>query len=266
MIEGIAGDAEPEPLAQRVADAAGAWWIDLGDNTGDALRIAGNGWSIAAPPVKFRRSVLTAALPRPVAGGQMADLWELLNVAEADRPLVLAWLVAALIEPVPHPILSLAGEQGTGKTTAARILVSLIDPSPVPLRKAPRDADSWITAASGSWVVALDNLSSVPDWLSDTLCRAVTGDGDVRRQLYTDAGLALFAFRRCILLNGIDLGAVRGDLADRLLVIDLDVIDEHHRRLDGELADRWRDAHPARARCAARPRCEGCERPSLCPS
>ena len=81
-------------------------------------------------------------------------------------------------------------------------------------------------------------------WLQDSLSRAVTGDGDVRRQLYTDAGLALFAFRRCVLLTGIDLGAVRGDLADRLLVIDLDLISEQSRRLDADLEDRWRKAHP----------------------
>ena len=80
----------------------------------------------------------------------------------------------------------------------------MLDPSPVPVRKPPRDADSWITAAAGSWVVALDNLSAVSEWLSDTLCRASTGDGDVKRQLYTDGGLVVFAFRRCVLLNVAD--------------------------------------------------------------
>lgn len=242
VIEGMAREAEPEPLAQRVAATPGGWWIDLGDSSGDAIRVNGAGWTITAPPVKFRRTVLTAALPRPVAGGDLGELWALLNVAEPDRPLVLAWLVAAMLADIPHPILTLAGEQGTGKSTAARVLVSLLDPSPVPLRKSPRDADSWITAASGSWLVAIDNVSTIPEWLSDTLCRAVTGDGDVRRQLYTDGGLALFAFRRVILLNGIDLGAVRGDLADRLLCVDLDVIDDRARRLDADLAERWTEA------------------------
>lgn len=56
-------------------------------------------------------------------------------------------------------------------------------PSPVPLRQSPRDADSWVTAAAGSWVVALDNLSAIPPWLSDSLCRAATGDGNVKRAL-----------------------------------------------------------------------------------
>jgi len=95
------------------------------------------------------------------------------------------------------------------------MLVDLIDPSPVPLRQAPRDADSWVTAASGSWVVALDNLSGIPPWLSDSLCRAATGDGSVKRALYTDADLAVVKFRRCVIVNGIDVGAVHISLFRR---------------------------------------------------
>ena len=76
---------------------------------------------------------------------------------------MLAWLIAAIIDPdTPHPILSLFGEQGTGKSTASRRIVEVIDPSPVPLRKPPRDPERWVTAAQGSWVVGLDNLSRCP--------------------------------------------------------------------------------------------------------
>jgi len=53
---------------------------------------------------------------------------------------------------------------------------------------------------------------------------AVTGDGDVRRKLYTDGDLYVFAFRRCIIITGTDLGSVNGDLSDRLLPIHL----RHH--------------------------------------
>ena len=82
-----------------------------------------------------------------------------------------------------------------------------------------------VTAAAGSWVVALDNLSGIPPWLSDSLCRAVTGDGSVKRALYTDAGLSIVSFRRCVIVNGIDVGAVRPDLGERLAVVDLKRID-----------------------------------------
>jgi hypothetical protein len=93
-------------------------------------------------------------------------------------------------------------------------------------------------------VVGLDNLSTVPDWLSDSLCRAATGEGDVRRAMYTDGQLAVFAFRRCILLNGIDVGALRGDLADRIAKIDLDRIADEARQEEKELDAQWAAAYP----------------------
>ena len=154
-------------------------------------------------------------------------------------------LVAALLQSdCPHPILALFAEQGSAKSTTTRMIVDLIDPSPVPLRQAPRDAESWVTAAAGSWVVALDNLSGISAWLSDSLCRAVTGDGSVKRALYTDAGLSIVSFRRCIILNGIDVGAVRPDLGERLAVVDLKRIDLRSRRTEAQISQEWSNARP----------------------
>jgi hypothetical protein len=141
-------------------------------------------------------------------------------------------------------VLAIFGEQGTGKATAVKVLVLLLDPSPVPVRKPPRDADSWVTAAAGSWVVGLDNLSDVPPWLSDSLCRASTGDGDVRRKLYSDSDYAVFAFRRCIIFDAIDVGALAPDLADRTVAITLDLIPDEDRADEETFWSRWQDAHP----------------------
>ncbi|GAB3995308.1 hypothetical protein GCM10029992_12220 [Glycomyces albus] len=93
-------------------------------------------------------------------------------------------------------------------------------------------------------MVGLDNLSGVPDWLSDTICRAVTGDGDVRRRLYTDGDHSVFSFRRCVILNGIDLGALAGDLGDRMLPIELRRISEESRREETEMWPQWSRVHP----------------------
>lgn len=245
VVEGIAQDSDEQTLHLRVAERDGVIWLDLGDATGRAVAITETGWTMQpSPPVLFKRTALMSVLPEPVHGADLADLWVWLNVTEADQPLVAAWLVAVLFEGIPHPILSISGEQGTGKSTAEKVLVSILDPSPVSIRKPPRDADSWVTAAAGSWVVGLDNLSEIPPWLSDSLCRAVTGDGDVRRKLYTDGDMAVFSFRRCVILNGIDLGATRGDLTERLLPIALDVIAENQRLPETELWPRWTNAHP----------------------
>ncbi|MGH4011009.1 MAG: hypothetical protein ACRDTH_23100 [Pseudonocardiaceae bacterium] len=155
-----------------------------------------------------------------------------------------AALVTALMPAIPHPVLLLSGEQGTGKSTATKMLAAIVDPSPVQLRKPPRDAEAATTAAAGSWVVALDNLSGIPDWLSDCLCRWSTGDGDVRRRLYTDGDLHVIAFRRVAIINGIDLGALRGDLADRVVQVELDCIPDTARREDSDVAAQWANAHP----------------------
>lgn len=244
-LQGLALRATARALALRVADYDDHLWLDLGDDTGEIVKIGARGWEIVGEaPVLHRRTALTAPLARPTPRGDLSSLWELLNVAPTDRATLTAFLVAALMPDIPHPVLLLTGEQGSGKSTAARIIASIIDASTVQLRKPPRDLDSWTTAAFGSHVVAVDNLSVLPDWLSDALCRAATGDGDVKRSLFTDGDLFVFQFKRVVILNGIDVGSVRDDLADRLVTVDLHRIEETDRARDDDLTRRWQEALP----------------------
>ncbi len=245
VIEGMAQEQDESRLFMRVAQHMGALWLDLGDSTGRAVRITSSGWTVEdQAPVLFKRTSLTGPLPEPQRGGDLSNLWDWLNVSKDDRPLVAAELVARLYSDIPHVVLAIFGEHGTGKTTATKVLVLLLDPGPVPVRKPPRDAESWVTAASGSWVVGLDNLSEIPPWLSDALCRASTGDGDVRRKLYTDGDYAVFAFRRCVIFDSIDVGALAPDLADRTVPITLDLIPEEDRADEETFWGSWAEAHP----------------------
>jgi hypothetical protein len=211
--------------------------LDLGSTDGRCVLVGPDGWHVVdRSPVLFRRSALTAPLPEPQRGGTLEPLRELLNVDDAGFRLIVGWLVAALMPEIPHPILALIGEQGTAKSTAARLVVSLVDPSPAPLRTPPREMRSWAAAAAASWVVALDNVSAIPAWLSDTLCKAVTGDGIVERALHTDDDINVLSFRRCIALTSIDAGRLAGDLAERLLTVELARIPPSSRRPDAEIA------------------------------
>ena len=54
----------------------------------------------------------------------------------------------------------------------------------------------------------------------------------------------MFQFQRPVVVNGIDLGALRGDLVDRLLVCELSVIDSRTRRTDADLRRLWDTGHP----------------------
>jgi hypothetical protein len=71
----------------------------------------------------------------------------------------------------------------------------------------------------------VDNMCAICGWWSDALCKCVTGDGWVRRPLYTDGELSVVSFRRVLALTTIDAGALRGDLGDRLVLADLEPID-----------------------------------------
>ena len=60
-----------------------------------------------------------------------------MNVTDEGFRLVVAWLTAALRPVGPYPILSLHGEQGSAKSTLARILRLLVDPQACPLLVEP---------------------------------------------------------------------------------------------------------------------------------
>jgi hypothetical protein len=218
--------------------ADGTLVIDMGDPEGRSLVIKDGGWKIlkrVPEGVVFRRTTLTSAMPRPVRGGNLNLLRTLINVSDEGWDMLRAWLVMALLPDIPVPILSLTGTQGSGKTSLARAVVGLVDPSPSPLRTPPRVADDWHTVAAASRVVGLDNLSSIHGWFSDLLCRTVTGDGAAKRQLYTDDEIHVTNFRRAIVLTSIDPGGLRGDLGERLMPIELDVISSVRRRTEDEL-------------------------------
>ena len=263
-LEGQARDANPEPVALRVAELAAdpsddadglsqgsssnTIVLDLGDSTGRAVVLTPDGWSLSdASPVLFKRTALTGVLPEPANlhdPAALLGLRELLNVTDDAWPLMVGWLVASFFPTIPHPILMLGGEQGTGKSTAARLMFNLVDPSPALLRSEPRDVEQWAIAAAGSHCVCIDNISRIPPWWSDALCKAVTGDASIRRKLYTDGDLAVLAFRRCVVLTSIDAGALRGDLGDRLLLIDLERITEQKRRTEANLDEAYREFRP----------------------
>jgi hypothetical protein len=247
VLEGKAQDLEPTDVALRVAVLGeGELVLDLGTDDGAAVVIDPDGWMLVeSSPVLFRRTRATLPLPVPEANEYgLETLRQMLNIREDDWPLILAWLVCALIADLPHPLLLLRGEQGTAKSSAARILTSLIDPCASQLRTAPRNVEDWCVAAAGAWMTCLDNVSDIQPWLSDAICKAITGDGLLRRQLFTDSDVSVLAFQRVVAMTSIDPGRLAGDLADRLLDIELERIATDDRQADRAISARWRKAHP----------------------
>ncbi len=230
-------DAPERAVHIRVGGLDGRLYLDLGDETWRAVEIDAIGWRVIDnPPVRFRRASGMKALPQPIGGGSIELLRSFLNVrSDADFALVVAWALAVLRDRGPYPVIVLSGEQGSAKSTFSSMLRALLDPNTAPLRALPREDRDLFIAANNGHVLAFDNVSGLPAWISDTLCRLATGGGFAARQLYSDQDEVLFDAARPVILNGIEEIVTRPDLADRALFLTLEPIPEENRRPEAEL-------------------------------
>ena len=225
---------------RRVGSEAGKLYLDLCNDAWQAIEIDATGWRrVDRPAVRFIRTRHMRALPEPERGGQIGGLRAMLNLTnDDDFNLAVAWLLAALRPTGPYPVLVLTGEQGSAKSTCARMLRALVDPHEAPLRAPPRNEHELFIAARNTHVLAFDNLSTVLAWLSDALCRLSAGAGFAARKLYTDDEENVISAKRPVLLNSIDAVMTRGDLVDRALVLTLEAIPDTHRKPRSDL---WAD-------------------------
>ena len=142
------------------------------------------------------------------------------------------------IPGIPKPILMLHGEQGSAKSTFQELIKMLVDPSSLKTLSFPRSQDELIQKLSHNYISFFDNISNIKDWISDLLCRAVTGSSFSKRELYTNDDDILYSFKRIIGFNGINLGATKADLLDRGIIIPLKRIQKKNRR---KLQQIWKE-------------------------
>jgi hypothetical protein len=238
LIEAKAKFVAPERVVNvRVAGFNGKIYIDLCDEAWRAIEIDASGWRVIdAPPVRFRRARGMRPLPVPASGGTIDALRPFLNVkSDADFVLIVSWALACLRDHGPYPMAALSGEHGTAKSTFCAIIRALVDPNTAALRALPREDRDLFIAANNAHLLAFDNVSGLPAWISDTLCRIATGAGFATRQLYSDDGEILFDGARPVMLNGIEDVVTRPDLADRAIFLTLEPIPEERRRSEAEL-------------------------------
>jgi len=197
-------------------------YIDLCNKDWQAVEVAASGWKVLAePPIRFRRAKGALPLPAPLGGGSVDELRGFLNISDDDFVLAIAWQLAALRGYGPPPIAVLTGEHGTTKTTCAKLMQSLIDPSTAPMRSLPKDERDLFISAHNRYVLAYDNVSYISQSMSDALCCMSTGDGYATRTLYSDSEETIFNVKRPVVLNGIEDFVLRPDLADRCLFLQL---------------------------------------------
>jgi hypothetical protein len=222
-----------------------SYYLDLGDHAGTVIRICALGWSIARDSgIHFARPQGQLPLPMPERDGSIELLREFVNVTESDFHLLVGWMAFALRPVGPYPVLVLHGNQATAKSTLVTVIRQLIDPQTAPhLAESRSTGDLMITAVNG-WLLAFDNLSTLPNWLSDSLCRLASGSGFATRALYSNEERNIIYAQRPIILSGIDEFVRKGDLADRAVFLHLPAIINSKRREEIEFWGTFRELRP----------------------
>ncbi len=235
--------ATKRSLSVRVATNEGSLYYDLGDF--QSVKIDKGKWNIQQSPPIFYRFPHQLPQVEPDENATIDDifkLFELINVTnEQHQILILTYLIYSFIPNLPYPILILFGSQGSGKSTAQRVLKSIIDPSAVDLLTF-KGFDDLYTTLLHHHFLPIDNLSTISPALADEFCRISTGGGITKRQLYTDNELVFYTYKRPLSLSGINLVSSQPDLLDRALIINLERI--HERLTEAELQKRLNELKP----------------------
>jgi hypothetical protein len=229
----------------RVASDDGFVYVDLADRDWRAIEIGPCRWKVVEnPPVRFRRATGMLPLPEPEPGAGIEELLPFLNVSRSDAVLIVHWLINSLLPCPSYPVLVLQGEQGSAKSGTSRLLRALLDPNVLPLRALPRNEHDLLISAVNGHVLAFDNVSNLPEWMADALCRLATGGGFTARRLYSDREEELFKAVRPVILNGIEHFVTRQDLADRSIFITLEHIPDERRMPQEDLWAMFEDRRP----------------------
>lgn len=212
-------------------------YIDACDSNWRVYEITKDGWNLTKnPPIRFMRTSGMQALPIPTIGGDISKIKKYVNFSTNDDFVILiSWLIGALNRRGPYPVLMIIGDKGAGKSSAARRIKALIDPSDVPLRTTPRSEDDLFIAAAKAHVVAIDNLSYLGDLQADAFCRLATGAGISKRKLYTNDEEFRLKACRPVILTGIEKPISRSDLDSRSVFLKLESIGTTARKSERSL-------------------------------
>jgi hypothetical protein len=232
----------------RSANLGDRVYVDMCNGLWQAIEIDADGFRIVDdPPVHFRREPGMLPLPAPLVVAPKQGIKRLNEVLklrdERDLVIIVAWALAALASRSPFTVIVFLGEPGSTKTSAAFAVRSLVDPNVSPLRSKPKDVHEVFVAAAHSCVIAYNNLSHLPDWLSDAICIVSEGSGESQRELFTNAEESLIVARAPFMVTSIENVIRRGDLAQRTLYVHLANVSDAERMTEEEFKLKFKRMH-----------------------
>lgn len=224
-------------LYNRIAWHEGSIYYDLTDKNWRAIKIDEHGWeTVEEPPTLFKRYSHQKPQCEPHNKGNYDLIEKYYNIKNPDnKQLIKVYNISCLIPDIPHPIPILHGPQGCAKSSAFKISRELIDPSVMDILGAPKEKKELVQMLAHNYCAYFDNITTIQEWLSDMFCKAVTGDGFSKRQLYTDDEDIIYTFKRCLGINGINVAVTKPDLLDRAILLGFNDINKSDRLTEKKL-------------------------------
>lgn len=236
----------------RIAQADGRRILDLNDGQGRCAVVSGGRWHIESPAgVFFNRARGAGRLPEPVSTGDPRQAFSVLRAwllglgVPRDRAgLVIVTLVAWLRTGATFPVLLLYGVAGSGKSTAAKLILSLIDPTEsLALPNVKPKPEDVAAAAQHRHILAFDNISKLTGDTQDLFCTCATGGEILARRLYSNGDVAILPIHRPLLVTAVQPVITRPDLMSRTILVEF--AQRTTRQTDREIIDDYLALHPA---------------------
>jgi len=257
----VAQRIEPIIVGNTI-DAVGAtnrtlWYYDLTNKNHEFIEITSEGWNTIKniDVILFRRFNNQAAQVYPSREypidifDQFIDLLLNKNVKDENkedyRLLLKCYITSLFIPEISKPVILPHGSQGALKSTLFEKIKDIVDPSILKTLSFPKDKNEFIQQLGHNYVAYYDNISSIlKSWISDEICRAVSGSGSSIRKLYSDDEDKIRSFKRCIGVNGINLAATKPDLLDRGLIFQLQRVEKKDRLREQIVAKKFEELRP----------------------
>src|SRR5215204_1774534 len=215
-------------------------YYDLTDQKRRCVRITSQGWQIIphTQDALFRRFGQLRQV-EPLSNypqGVFDKFLDLMHITDPhQRLLSKVRIISYFIPDIAHPIDLAHGEKGSVKTTFCRCVKRLVDPSMPELLTNPSDKREFAQQLYHNYLLLYDNVRFTADWFSDEVCKAVTGGGISKRQLFTDDEDIVYDYRRCITINGINIALVEPDALDRSILSEYKRLPDDKRRSESEV-------------------------------
>lgn len=220
-------------------------YLNMGNQEGDIITISAegvSGSSLADTEIQFRTDV--GEIAGFVLSGNPFDLFKLIRIPSDLQLITMVTMIASMIESIEKPILSFIGEAGAAKTTAARIIKSILDPSDIKdaikakTSTMPKTMDNFALIISQQYVTIMDNVTYITKDISDMICQQSTGGNYEKRKLYTDTGTVSLSLGGLLIITSTEDIIQRDDAVDRAIKVRFEPVGNDERIGTSELVEK----------------------------